>query len=109
VIALRFKPQSTWRRCRSEEAAALKVVAGRPYVLPPRRMSGLNAVEICDVFLRLQEARDPLEAGAMPFRDGGRVLDVAAVADLGGVRITLQQEGLWSCAAGTPNADQNEK
>jgi hypothetical protein len=45
----------------------------------------------------------------MLFRDGGRALDVAAVAYLGRARIPLEQERLWSCAGRTQAAEKDEE
>ena len=53
-----------------------------------------NAVEECDVLLRLEEARDPLVLRAMLPRNKGCPVDIARVAYLGGTRIALQQERL---------------
>jgi hypothetical protein len=44
----------------------------------------------------------------MLFRDRGRAIDTARVADLGGTRIALEQKWLWPCAGHAHAAGQNQ-
>ena len=65
-----------------------------------------NAVEERDVLLRLQEPRHPLVLRAMLLCDKGRALDIARIADLGGIGIALQQERLRPGAAGAQRPEE---
>src|SRR5262249_126858 len=67
-----------------------------------------NTIKERNILARLQKPGDALVLGAMLFRDGGGSLEVAAITDLGGVRVTLKQKRLGSGATPT-HEDRHEK
>jgi hypothetical protein len=65
-----------------------------------------NAVEERDILLRLDKARYSLILRAMLSGDFGRCVDRAGVADLGRIRITLEQERLRPRAGGSQRPEE---
>ena len=65
-----------------------------------------NAVKERDVLLRLEETRHPLVLCTMLPGDEGRALDLARIADLRRIGVALEQERLWTSAAGNQRPEQ---
>ena len=65
-----------------------------------RRRLRSDAVEIRDVLAGFDKPGDALVLGTMLFGHECGILDAAAVTDLGGARIALEQERLWAAASG---------
>jgi hypothetical protein len=59
-----------------------------------------NAIEERDILLPFEKARHPLVLRAVLPGDGRRGVDVARIADLGRIRVTLEQERLRPGAGG---------
>jgi hypothetical protein len=59
-----------------------------------------NAIEERDILLRVKKARHPLVSRTVLPGDGRRGTDIARIADLGRIRVTLEQERLRPGAGG---------
>jgi hypothetical protein len=68
-----------------------------------------NAVKIRDVLASLQEPGDTLVLGAMLLRHERGIVDATGIPDLGGIGVTLEQEGLWSSACRIPNYGHDDE
>jgi hypothetical protein len=68
-----------------------------------------NTIKIGNVLAGFQKPRDTLVLRAVMLRDESGVLDAAAITDLGGVRITLEQKGLWSGAGRSQDDGREDK
>jgi hypothetical protein len=72
-------------------------------------MSWSNAVEERDVLIGVEKPRHPLVLRAMVPGNEGRAVDLAGIADLGGMRVTLEQERRRARAGGPQRPKKSPK
>ena len=99
-IALCLSP---WRRARQDYKQQFSAQASRQ-----SRISWQSAVEERDVLRRIEETGDPLVFRAMLLGYECRVVDLAVIADLGGIRVTLEQNGFRPRAGGAQRSEEKE-
>jgi hypothetical protein len=80
-----------------------------PFRTTTKANSRLDTVEKRDVLLRFQELRHPFELRTMPPGHESGGIEIAAVPDLGGIGIALQQERLAAGARSAQAARQENQ
>src|SRR5437868_7135849 len=71
----------------------------------PEKRSAADAIEMGDLEAGIDQARHPLELGAMLARDRQRVRDIAGIADLGRICVALPQKWARPRAGGEREHD----
>jgi hypothetical protein len=69
-------------------------------------MSRPNAVEIRNVLLGFEEARHPLVSRTMLLGYESGAFDLTIIADLGGIRVALEQKGFRARAGEAEHSDE---